>query len=89
MFRVLPVDGLLVDLLRAPALVGWAVHVVDAADAAARLGRAGFTASKLQPGSRVTPQGATLEWSTFDVEKPRVGSAPYRSPPDSQVCAPA
>src|SRR5438046_595593 len=55
--------------LRGPALVGWAVHVIDANDAAARLERAGFTPSKPQPGSRVTPQGATLEWSTFGLEK--------------------
>ena len=63
--------------LRAPALVGWAVHVVDAKDAAGRLERAGFTPSKPQPGSRVTPQGATLEWSTFGVEKPQIAGAPF------------
>src|SRR5438045_3176357 len=38
--------------LRAPALVGWAVHVVDANDAGARLAGAGFKASTPQPGSR-------------------------------------
>jgi hypothetical protein len=63
--------------LRAPALVGWAVHVVDANDAAARLESAGFKASKPQPGSRVTPQGATLEWSAFGVEKPQIAGAPF------------
>jgi hypothetical protein len=63
--------------LRGPALVGWAVHVTDATDAAARLARAGFTTTKPQPGSRVTPQGKTLQWSTFDVEAPRIGGAPF------------
>ena len=63
--------------LRAPALVGWAVHVVDANDAAARLEGAGFKASKPQPGSRVTPEGAKLEWSTFALEKPQSAVAPF------------
>jgi CubicO group peptidase (beta-lactamase class C family) len=63
--------------LRAPALVGWAVHVVDANDAAARLGRAGFTVTRPQPGSRVTPQGGTLEWSTFNLVKPQIATAPF------------
>jgi len=62
--------------LRAPALIAWAVHVTDAADAAARLGRAGFPTTAPQPGSRVTPQGATLSWVAFQLEK-RVGSAPF------------
>jgi hypothetical protein len=63
--------------LRRPTLVGWAVHVVDADDAAKRLGAAGFTPSERRPGSRVTPQGATLSWTTFEVEKPRIASAPF------------
>jgi len=63
--------------LKRPALIGWAVHVVDAKDAAAKLQAAGFTASAPRAGSRITPQGATLEWVTFDVEKPRIGSAPF------------
>lgn len=63
--------------LHGPALVGWAVHVVDANDAAEHLESAGFKASKPQPGSRVTPQGATLEWSAFGVEKPQIAGAPF------------
>ena len=63
--------------LREPVVVGWAVHVVDAGDAAKRLAAAGFTPTKPQPGSRVTPQGATLEWTTFGVEKPQIATAPF------------
>ena len=53
------------------------MHVVDADDAAKRLDSAGFITSARQPGSRVTPQGATLQWTTFDVEKPRLAGAPF------------
>ena len=63
--------------LQGPALAGWAVHVVGANDAAARLKDAGFTASPPQPGSRVTPQGATLEWTTFGVTNLQSASAPF------------
>jgi hypothetical protein len=63
--------------LRAPAVIGWAVHVMDAADAAAKLERAGFTVSKPQPGSRVTPQGGVLEWTTFGVDAPEIRNAPF------------
>ena len=63
--------------LHAPAIVGWAVHVVNADDAAKRLAAAGFAASERRPGSRVTPQAATLEWTTFDVAKPAIAAAPF------------
>jgi Glyoxalase-like domain len=63
--------------LKGPTLVGWAVHVVDADAAAKRLAAAGFAPAERRPGSRVTPQGATLEWTTFDVEKPRIAGAPF------------
>ena len=63
--------------LHAPAIVGWAVHVVDADDAAKRLAVAGFAPSERRPGSRVTPQGATLEWTTFDIAKPAIAGAPF------------
>lgn len=64
--------------LHAPAVVGWAVHVPSAADAAARLTRAGFRATAPQPGSRVTPAGATLRWTTFEaVPSPPIDNAPF------------
>jgi len=63
--------------LKGPALVGWAVHVADATDAAARLAQAGFKASPLRPGSRVTPEGKKLEWVTFGVEQPSGDAVPF------------
>lgn len=63
--------------LRAPTVVGWAVHVPDAAKAAALLTRAGFPTSTPQPGSRVTPAGLTLHWTTFDVPAPSIDIAPF------------
>jgi hypothetical protein len=62
--------------LKAPALIGWAVHVVDAKESAALLAGHGFMTSPPQPGSRVTPQGATLAWSTFNLQKP-MANAPF------------
>lgn len=63
--------------LKTPSVVGWAVHVVDAADATTRLSRAGFKATTPRPDSRVTPEGATLEWVSFEVETPRIATAPF------------
>jgi len=62
--------------LKAPALVGWAVHVVDAKESAALLTSHGFMTSPPQPGARVTPQGTTLAWSTFNLQKP-MANAPF------------
>jgi hypothetical protein len=61
---------------RAPAVVWWAV-LIDIKDAVARLDAAGFKASEPRAGSRVTPQGSTLEWITFNVETPRIAGAPF------------
>ena len=63
--------------LQHPAVMGWAVHVPDAADASARLTRAGFPTSAPQPGSRVTPSGETLRWTTFEVSQPVIATAPF------------
>lgn len=70
----------MVNALRAmkrPALVGWAVHVPDAKDAAARMAQAGFKATASTPGSRVTPEGKTLEWVTFVAEQPEGAVVPF------------
>ena len=63
--------------LPSPTVVGWAVHVPDVSDAADRLKRAGFQTSSPQPGSRITPEGKKLEWTTFEVEKPEIETAPF------------
>lgn len=63
--------------LPSPAVVGWAVHVPDISAAAERLKRAGFQTSTPQPGSRITPDGKQLAWTTFEVEKPEIETAPF------------
>lgn len=55
-----PMRGL--DRLR---IIGWAVSVSDATAAANTLKTAGFATTPLQPGSRVTPSGESLQWTTF------------------------
>lgn len=52
-----PADGLVP--------IGWAVAGGGLADLRGAIERAGFALSEPQPGSRVTPAGATLEWRTF------------------------
>src|SRR5215213_5319639 len=63
--------------LIAPTLMGWAEHVNDTATARASLERAGFMLTPAQPGSRVTPSGARLEWTTFGLVKPEIAAAPF------------
>ncbi|HEX7137109.1 MAG TPA: VOC family protein [Vicinamibacterales bacterium] len=63
--------------LATPVVVGWAVHVEDISDATDRLKRAGFQTSLPQPGSRITPDGKKLEWTTFEVEQPEIETAPF------------
>ena len=68
------VDGL--RGLASPALIGWAIRVADVDDAVARLASVQLPATKPQPGSRITPQGTTLEWVTFGLEK-QFDTAPF------------
>jgi len=58
-------------------IIAWAVSVSDAQDARARLQKAGATPSPITPGARVTPAGATLEWSTFGLMSPGIDVAPF------------
>jgi hypothetical protein len=63
--------------LKAPALVGWAVRVQDAAVARARIQQNGLVISQPKPGSRITPRGQKLEWVTFGIEQPAIATAPF------------
>lgn len=63
--------------LPAPVVVGWAVHVPDVAAAATRLQSRGATLSPPQAGSRITPTGDVLAWTTFEIAEPRIPSAPF------------
>ena len=53
------------EKLDKPTPVGWAVSGGDLASLRERLEKAGFPLTPVEPGSRVTPAGATLYWETF------------------------
>ena len=58
-------------------IIGWAVSVTDVDQAVAALKGAGFAATNPQPGSRVTPAGDTLEWTTFGLANEPIAMAPF------------
>ena len=66
-----PMRGL--DRLR---IIGWAVSVSDVGAAASALKAAGFATTPPQPGSRVTPAGETLQWTTLGLAD-RFAVAPF------------
>jgi hypothetical protein len=63
--------------LKKPTLVGWAAHTKDIAALREKLRKDGFTVSDLRPGSRLTPAGTRLEWTTLSVDKPQIDTAPF------------
>jgi hypothetical protein len=52
--------------LSRPAAIGWAVSANDATALRAALDGAGLATSEPEPGSRAKPDGATLNWVTFE-----------------------
>lgn len=58
-------------------IIGWAVSVMNVAQAVAALKAAGFGATTPQPGSRVTPAGERLEWTTFGLADEPIAMAPF------------
>ncbi len=58
-------------------IINWAVSVNDVDAAVAALKSAGFDASPRQPGSRVTPSGERLEWTTFGLGDRSIAVAPF------------
>jgi hypothetical protein len=62
-----PVD---VRPLAEPRLVNWAVRTPDIEAAARQARTAGCGVTGPLPGSRLTPDGATLRWKTLHVEHP-------------------
>ena len=63
-----PADGLVP--------IGWAVAGGELAELRGAIERAGFALTAPQPGSRVTPAGATLEWRTFGLAT-KLANAPF------------
>ena len=72
-------EGNLADLAKLDHLtpIGWAVRTTDIAASRSRLAREGFRTSEPRAGSRATPTGAVLRWSTFTIEEPRHDTAPF------------
>jgi Glyoxalase-like domain len=58
-------------------IINWAISVSDVDEAVATLKGAGFAATPPQPGSRVTPAGERLEWTTFGLAGPAIAAAPF------------
>ena len=58
-------------------IVGWAVSVSDVEAGIKSLRGAGFAIQPPQPGSRVTPSGERLEWSTFGLADQSLTVAPF------------
>jgi hypothetical protein len=63
--------------LKEPRLVGWAVHTRDLDAVAHRLQEAGIPFDGPTPGSRVRPDGATLQWRTLRLPDDRGGLLPF------------
>jgi glyoxalase-like protein len=69
-----------IDAMRALeklTVIGWAVGVSDLASAREALAARGITLDRDAPGSRLTPSGATLEWSTARLSAPAMSAAPF------------
>jgi hypothetical protein len=72
-------DALVITLKKLDKLtpLHWAVRVDDAAATHAALRKNGFKVTDLRPGSRMTPAGDTLHWTTFDIENLNSDAMPF------------
>jgi hypothetical protein len=58
-------------------IINWAITVTDVDEAVTALKGAGFAGTAPQPGSRVTPSGERLEWTTFGLADATIAAAPF------------
>jgi hypothetical protein len=63
--------------LSKPRLVNWAAHTDDLGGLAARLSAAGTAFSGPTAGSRIRPDGKTLDWKTLKLEDDQHGLLPF------------
>jgi Glyoxalase-like domain len=63
--------------LRAPKLIGWAVHTHNIAVVAEKLREEGIAADGPSDGSRQRPDGVLLRWKTLRLENDRNGLLPF------------
>jgi len=64
-----PADFADLAKLDKPAPLGWAVSGGDLKSLRRSLEKAGFALTPPEPGSRTTPEGATLHWQTFGLAR--------------------
>lgn len=60
-----------------PRLIGWAVHTNDLAGLVQKAAAAGIAIENPRDGSRVRPDGKTLRWRTFSLQKNFDGVLPF------------
>ena len=74
-----PRDGEMVSLFATKKLSawGWAVRSTDVSSSMARLKTAGLTTTGTRAGSRKTPSGAMLAWTTVGITTPARGFVPF------------
>ena len=58
-------------------IINWAISVGSVDRAVETLRSAGFATTPAQPGSRVTPSGERLEWTTFGLVDRGIAVAPF------------
>jgi glyoxalase-like protein len=80
--------------LRAPTLIGWAIHTHDIAGLAANMRKAAITFDGPLDGSRKRPDGLLLQWKTLRFKDDRGGSLPFfiewgKNTPHPSVDAPS
>jgi len=64
-------------VLQEPQLVGWAAHTNDLASLAQKAAAAGIAIEGPRDGSRVRPDGKTLQWKSFALKKDFDGVLPF------------
>lgn len=63
--------------LKEPRLVGWAAHTSDLASLVQKAASAGIAIENPREGSRVRPDGKTLQWRSFALKKDFDGVLPF------------
>lgn len=63
--------------IQEPRLIGWAAHTNDLAGLVQKAAAAGIAIENPRDGSRVRPDGKTLQWSTFSLKKDFDGVLPF------------
>jgi hypothetical protein len=76
-----PVDGAQdaeLSVLASPTPIAFALRVSDVAAVRSELSRAGLRTTDPARGSRLRPDGVTIQWTTFEIVDPALGDlAPF------------